>query len=80
MRAPLRERAAQRRPVAEQVLLADDLVDRCWPHPHGERRLARRHPGPRARRTVVGSEELAFHRPSIATPSAGDSGAAQNGG
>ena len=66
MRPALGQRTAQRRPLAEQVLLADDLVDGRRPQAHGERRLARRDPGARARRAVVGGEELAFHATSIA--------------
>ena len=46
---------AQRRALAEQVLLADDLVERARPHADGERRTRvdrRRARRPRARRTA----------------------------
>ena len=50
VRAALGQRAAQRRALAEQVLLADDLLDRRRAQAHRERRLARRDAGARARR------------------------------
>ena len=60
------ERAPQRRALAEQVPLADDLVDRARAQAHSERRLARRHARARALRAVIGGEQLAFHAISIA--------------
>ena len=48
----------QRRALAQQVLLPDHLVQRGGPHADGQRPLGRRHRGARARRGVVGPEEL----------------------
>ena len=39
------DRSAQRRARAEQVLLADELVERPGAHPHRQRRLGDRHAG-----------------------------------
>jgi hypothetical protein len=50
VRPALLDRAAQRLARAEQVLLADDLVDRVRAHAHRQRRVGLGHAGPRARR------------------------------
>ena len=60
MRSALLERRPQRRPSAEQVLLADELAQRCRSHARGQRLagdVARVGP----RRGVLGLEQLLFH-------------------
>ena len=63
VRRALLDRRAQRRALAEQVLLADDLVERLRPHPRGQRRVRRD-----GRRAAVGLgqvEELVAHLGSV---------------
>ena len=65
MRPALLDRRAQRAALAEQVLLADDLVERPRAHPRGQRALLGRDGGAPARRLAAGVEEL-VHAPSMA--------------
>jgi hypothetical protein len=64
MRPPGLERLPQRRPLAEQVLLADELVQRLRSHAGGERPVGRR-PVVRA---FLGRVEEALHTSIFAQP------------
>ena len=61
------DRGAKRRVGAQQVRLADKLVERSRPHPHRQRRLRRRHSGPLALVRVVGVKQ-SFHLVSVSRP------------
>ena len=63
------DRGPQRRALAEQVLLADELVERARAHPHRERRLARGTGGARLlrRRGSVSNSVLTSDAPDAVT-------------
>ena len=63
VRPALLERRPQRRPSAEQVLLADELPERCRPHARGERLPATspgRAPSPRPRSRTAALPPIGF--------------------
>jgi hypothetical protein len=62
VRAPLLDCRPQRRALAQQVLLADELVERARPHPHGQRLLGERDGG--LARGRFGVLEQGAHPPS----------------
>ena len=64
------DRGAQRRALGEQVLLADEVVERARAHPDGERRPL----AGAARRRLVALEQLIAHRASIHCPARSGSG------
>ena len=70
MRPALLERGAQRRALAEQMLLANELRERGRTHPHGQRLVRRRHRGASPGRVL--SLEKSLHAKSLAAASAVD--------
>src|SRR5204863_7642255 len=70
VRPALLERGAQRRALAQQMLLADELRERGRTHPHGQRLVRRRHRGASPGRVL--SLEKSLHAKSLAAASAVD--------
>jgi hypothetical protein len=61
VRPSLLDRGPKGRPLAEQVVLADELVERLRAHPRSERLIGRGNPRLPARPLVTGVKELVRH-------------------